>query len=125
MSGKALQSLARHAASRKAPPARVARSVERMGRQKLIERRDHCLSEIAQLRNEMKASSSLAFKARRLLTQYWAAAAWCARADILRTAEWLVGIDRKRMPSDGTYSRATDQPHHVDHQPLDARARMV
>ena len=40
-----------------------------------------------------------AAKAGRLLTQHWSASSWRARADILRTAEWLVGISKQSAAS--------------------------
>ena len=113
MSGKVLHSLPPHGAGRKAQPARVARSVERVGRLTLIERRDHCLSEIAQLRNEMNAFGSLADKARQLLTRHWVSSSWRCRADILRTAEWLVGISRKGAASGSPSMSADGQFHYA------------
>ena len=82
-------------AGRTPKPRRVARSVERIGRHAMIERRDHCMTEIAQLRNDARTSGVLADKVRQLLTRHWSASSWHSRADILRTAEWLVGIVRK------------------------------
>jgi len=61
----------------------------------MIERRDHCMTEIARLRSGANAAGSVFDKARQLLTRYWATASWHSRADILRTAEWLVGIGSK------------------------------
>src|SRR6266545_3632392 len=40
------------------------------------------------------SGSSLFGKARQLLTRHWSASSWRARADILRTAEWLVGVGK-------------------------------
>ena len=39
-------------------------------------------------------------KARQLLTRHWAVASWRARADILRTAEWLIGVGNEERGSD-------------------------
>jgi hypothetical protein len=80
------------AAGRKPQPVRPLRSVKRIPRQQLIERRDVCITRIARLRGEGVAGD-LHDKACRLLTQHWSVAPWRARADILRTAEWLIGIE--------------------------------
>jgi hypothetical protein len=87
--------LLRKASGRKATAARPARPVARIGRQTLIDRRDHCMAEIAHLAPVPGDSGSLADKARQLLTRHWSVSSWRARADILRTAEWLIGIGKK------------------------------
>lgn len=84
----------RRGGGRKAQPVRVARSVEKVRRLELIGRRDRCLDDIAQLRNESDNSSRLADKAMRLLTQHWSASSWHLRTDILRSAEWLIGVGK-------------------------------
>jgi hypothetical protein len=66
-----------------------------IGRGALIERRDRCMSELARLCQNESASGALADKATHLLTAHWSASSWRARSDILRTAEWLLGISRK------------------------------
>lgn len=75
-------------------PVRAARPIERVRRETLIERRDRCMSTIARQRGGAHAAGSLANKARLLLTKHWATASWHARAELVRTAEWLVGIGR-------------------------------
>src|SRR5262245_29381634 len=91
MARPTLPPLMRKARGRTAKPGRAARSVERIGRQDLIERRDRCMAAIACERQQQGESGTLFEKARQLLTRHWSVASWHARADILRTAEWLVG----------------------------------
>jgi hypothetical protein len=71
---------------------RVSRPVERIPRRLLIERREKCIREIARLRLSANTSGNLLDKAGQLLTKHWAASTWRRRVDILRSAEWLVGI---------------------------------
>src|SRR5262245_29309748 len=68
---------------------------KRIGRSALIERRNCCMAQLARLRRNESVSAILADKAGHLLTAHWAASSWRARADILRTAEWLLGISHK------------------------------
>ena len=68
---------------------------KRIGRDAMIERRDRCITQLARLRHGKNVSGALADKARHLLTSHWSASSWRARADILRTAEWLLGISQK------------------------------
>ena len=95
-------------AGRKPQALRATRPVERIGRQALIDRRDHCMAEIARFWSEPGNSGSLFAKARQLLTRHWSASSWRARADILRTAEWLVGIGRKGAGSTHAYEGFED-----------------
>jgi len=80
------------APGRKSNAPRAARPVARIPRQALIDRRDHCMVAIARFWSQPGDRGSLFEKARQLLTRHWSAASWRARADILRTAEWLIGI---------------------------------
>jgi hypothetical protein len=98
----------RKAAGRKPQPTRPTRTVARIARQALIDRRDHCMAEIARFWSEAGNSGSLFAKARQLLTRHWSASSWRARADILRTAEWLIGIGRKGAGSTHVYEGFED-----------------
>ena len=91
--------LLRKASGRKSQPSRPTRSGERIARQALIDRRDRCMAEIAHFWSGPENSGRLFEKARQLLTRHWSASSWRARADILRTAEWLVGIGKKGAES--------------------------
>jgi hypothetical protein len=99
MSRTMLRPLLRKPPGRKPQASRVARPVERIARQALIDRRDHCMAEIARFWCEPGNSGNLFEKARQLLTRHWSASSWRARADILRTAEWLIGIGKKGTES--------------------------
>ena len=68
---------------------------QRIPRHALIDWRDHCMVAIARFSSQPGDWGSLFEKARQLLTRRWSASSWRARADILRTAEWLVGIGKK------------------------------
>lgn len=94
MSPTILQPLVK-APGRKSNAPRAARPVARIPRQALIDRRDHCMVAIARFWSQPGDRGSLFEKARQLLTRHWSAASWRARADILRTAEWLIGIGTK------------------------------
>ena len=51
------------------------------------------MAEIARVLVASQAiAASLFDKARQLLTRHWSVSSWRARADILRTAEWLIGV---------------------------------
>jgi len=102
MSANSLQPAPRNKAGRKASPVRVERSVERIGRQRMIDRRARCMDEIVRLQADANSSGALLDNARCLLTKHWSTAAWRRRADILRTAEWLVGVAARNVDSDGS-----------------------
>src|SRR5262245_60677448 len=99
MSRTMVRPLLHKSAGRKPQALRATRPVERIPRQALIDRRDRCMAEIARSWSEVENSSGLFEKARQLLTRHWSASSWRARADILRTAEWLVGIGKKGVES--------------------------
>ena len=91
--------LLRKAPGRKAKPPQATRSVAQIGRQTMINRRDHCMREIARFWSDPGNSGRFFDKARQLLTRHWSVSSWRARADILRTAEWLIGIGKKGVES--------------------------
>jgi len=111
MSGTMLLPLLPKQAGRKAKPVRVTRAVERIGRQAMIDRRDRCMAEIARVRRESAAPNSFFDKARQLLTRHWSASSWRSRADILRTAEWLIGIG-SNGPANGAVRQADGVEFH-------------
>jgi hypothetical protein len=53
------------------------------------------MAEIARFAPVPGDTGSLFDKARQLLTRHWSVSSWRARADILRTAEWLIGVGKK------------------------------
>jgi hypothetical protein len=95
MSGTILHPPLPKPAGRKPKPVRVVRAVERLGRQQMIDQRDRCMAEIVRVRRESATPNSFFDKARQLLTKHWSASSWRSRADILRTAEWLVDVGRR------------------------------
>jgi len=99
MSRTIFRPLLRKSSGRKVGAARPTRSVVRIGRQTLIDRRDHCMAEIARLAPAPGDAANLVDKARQLLTRHWSVSSWRARVDILRTAEWLIGVGKKGAES--------------------------
>jgi hypothetical protein len=102
MSGDVLRLLLRDKAGRTTKPAHARPPAERITRKDMIARRDYCIVEIARLRSDTNASGNLADKALQLLTRHWSVSSWRARSDILRTAEWLLGISRKAADASST-----------------------
>lgn len=94
MSDTIFKPLLRKAPGRKKAPAAPKRSIERMGRQEMIARRDHCMITITRERDEPNPNAFFV-KARTLLTRHWYPSSWRSRADILRNAEWLVRVGEK------------------------------
>jgi hypothetical protein len=99
MSHTTSRPLLRKVPGRKSQCSRSARPVERIARQELIDRRDHCMAEITRLWSEARNSGSLFEKARQLLTRHWSVSTWRARRNLIRTAEWLIGIGKKGAES--------------------------
>ena len=96
MSRRAVQ---RQEVGRRASPVHALPSVKRIPRQSLIDRREQCMKEIARLQARTNVSGNLSDKARQLLTKHWAASTWRRRAEILRSAEWLLGIGGRHKAS--------------------------
>jgi hypothetical protein len=61
----------------------------------ILARRGALVAELAQLR-ERAGSSQLIENAQHLLTRWWAAAGWSAREDLLKTAGWLLQVEKRR-----------------------------
>ena len=91
----------RRKGARTVKTTRVKRSVETIRRSELIARRKQCMAQIAQLRSDAVGSENFSQKAHQLLTKYWSTSSWRSKADILRTAEWLIAAARKntRLPA--------------------------
>jgi hypothetical protein len=60
----------------------------------ILTERDRHLATIAGLRRRHGASNAFASKALTLLTRGWGLANWTTRADLLRTAAWLLQLQR-------------------------------
>ena len=61
----------------------------------ILARRGELVAELAQLR-EREGGSQLIDNAQHLLTRWWAAAGWNGREDLLKTAGWLLQIEKRR-----------------------------
>lgn len=97
MAGDVWRLLLQKKSGHTAKGTRPAQPVKRVRRDALIARRDVCMTQIMRLRADGNASGNLATKAYQLLTAHWAASSWRARIDIVRTAEWLLGISKKTI----------------------------
>jgi hypothetical protein len=124
MSGDVLRLLLRNKTGRTSKPAHGARPIERISRKETIERRDHCIAEITRLRSDTNASGNLADKALQLLTRHWSVSSWRARGDILRTAEWLLGISRKAAGASMPSPNAAGQDDNVRDGARDAQSKL-
>ena len=122
MTGEVFPLLLRKKAGDTTRTGRGRAPAKRIGRAAVIERRDRCMTEIARLRARDSTSGALADKAYRLLTAHWAASSWHARTDILRSAEWLLGISRKAAgePTASRGDRKTASPGRDAQQDLGA-----
>jgi len=59
----------------------------------ILIRRDRLLSEVMLLRRE--GDSKLINNAQQLLTRWWSAANWNAREELLKTADWLIRLEKR------------------------------
>jgi hypothetical protein len=75
----------------------VLKPARRPSRRAMIDQRDRCIAELARFRNG-PGPNSFFDKSLQLLTRHWSTSSWHARAEILRTAEWLI-----ELGSRGTY----------------------
>jgi len=57
--------------------------------------RERLVADIAQLR-ERGATSRFINNAQQLLTRWWSTATWTAREELLKSAEWLVRLEKGR-----------------------------
>lgn len=78
--------------------AATSRSVLREHRsrniERIIARREALMAEAAGLR-EPRVPSSFTAKIEQLLTRWWSPASWQAREDLLKTAEWLISLEKR------------------------------
>jgi hypothetical protein len=59
----------------------------------MITRRERLMDELLRLRRD--GDSKLIETALQLLTRSWAAASWHAREGLLKTAEWLIRLEKR------------------------------
>ena len=69
--------------------------------------RDQYIATIATFRKLTNETNSFIEKAQRLLTTHWAPASWNARAEILKTVDWLVRLGTSQSePQRGRFPEA-------------------
>jgi hypothetical protein len=73
---------------------RAARQQASQGIKTILSQREHLMADIESLRKQ-DTNSRFLDNARQLLTRWWAAATWSAREDLLKTAAWLVHLERR------------------------------
>jgi hypothetical protein len=86
-------------AAKAAPGARKEQSRRKVDT--ILARRDRLVAEMAVLRDRGDASRFIN-NAQQLMTRWWSTATWNAREELLKTAEWLVRLAKRR----GAQSRA-------------------
>ena len=72
-------------------PQRTARAREAG----ILARRERLVAEVALLRRRGEPSKFID-NAEQLLTRWWSAASWNGREELLKTADWLVHIEKGR-----------------------------
>ena len=60
--------------------------------------RARLMEEIARLRHEREGPAEFLDKARTLLTTHWGRATWLGREGLLKTATWLIEVERLHGP---------------------------
>jgi hypothetical protein len=60
----------------------------------ILTRRERLVAEVLELRHS--ETSKLTENAQQLLTRWWSAANWNAREELLRSADWLIRVEKKR-----------------------------
>jgi hypothetical protein len=73
------------------PPRRQAAAIFAQRRRLMIE--------IAMLQKSSRASK-FTTNAEQLLTRWWAEASWGARRELLKSADWLLRLERRREPGE-------------------------
>lgn len=86
---------------RQTPPKAVPINWEPHKRQAaaVLARRRRLMLEIATLQKSA-GGSQFTTNAEQLLTRWWAAANWTARRELLKTAEWLLRMEKRRDQSE-------------------------
>jgi hypothetical protein len=72
-------------------PQRTARAREAG----ILARRDRLVAEVALLRRRGEPSKFID-NAEQLLTRWWSRASWNAREELLKSADWLVRLEKRR-----------------------------
>lgn len=84
----------------KSEPDRAAAPSRHRNIKSIVLERDRLITEVLALR-EQGADSKFVTNTQQLLTRWWSKAGWTAREELLKSAEWLLQIERQRarMPS--------------------------
>ena len=61
----------------------------------ILARRDRLVAEVALLRRRGEPSKFID-NAEQLLTRWWSRASWNAREELLKSADWLVRLEKRR-----------------------------
>ena len=61
----------------------------------ILSERERIVSELLRLR-EQQGSSKLIENAQQLLTRWWASASWKAREELLKSANWLLRVEKRQ-----------------------------
>jgi len=78
--------------------SRLAQQLSRQNINEIVVRRDRLIALVAELREDH--ASKLTENAQQLLTRWWCTASWSARKDLLKSAEWLVRLEKNRRGAD-------------------------
>lgn len=63
---------------------------------RIVAERDALIAELGALRARPGGSNEFAGKAQTLLTRWWSGASWSGRRELLRSAAWLVQLEKRR-----------------------------
>jgi hypothetical protein len=78
--------------------SRLARPLSRQNINEIVVQRDRLIALVKALRGNH--ASKLTENAQQLLTRWWCTANWSARRDLLKSAEWLVRLEKNRRGMD-------------------------
>jgi hypothetical protein len=90
-------------------PAVAGTAVKERLKPAVIDRsREQYVATIATFRKLTNETNAFIEKAQRLLTSHWAQASWSARAEILKTVDWLIRVGTAQ--SEPQQARVTEAP---------------
>lgn len=73
-----------------------AKQPSRRRAEAIMARRKELVAEVTRLRNE-ENNATFADKAMQLLTRWWASTGWNAREELLKSADWLIRVERQNQ----------------------------
>jgi hypothetical protein len=80
-------------AFRKTSPRNVRRQPSRQRINGILSRREQLVAELALLRQQ-GAESKFIDNAQQLLTRWWSGATWDGRDELLKSADWLIRLEK-------------------------------